>query len=633
MQKLKTILAYNELFIISISLLILSYINNVFIQCLIILGLLIISIKKQFILILVLLLSYVYFIQDISIKPDSNVQARIIQAKEKYAIASANNFKVIIYPNELLFENDIVEISNLKPISYPTNFDSFSFDDYLLKNDVKYQADYEVISLKQNYLRFITNKLDEAHFLYPLWANKGYGNTFINLFISLSMCIIGLRRILYNCFSLILPSKQAKVIASLICICLSLLINNSFLIFRFSYLIISEYLIKERIKRLSIFIILSLLIFQNINYSYAFLIPCLFNLIFCFDKNSIASKSLIIFLLLIQLSLFNKVNLIMLIAYPILALIASLLFMISSFAIIFDSSLLMSISKYLFDLLSLLDKLDVTLYLKLGKLSFILCLLIYLCYLQQPKLKYLIYICLLVIQGCYFKVINLFPQVTFFDIGQGDCILIDYGFNQDKVFYDCGDNPTNPRFEYNVLPYLRYNHINVDYFIVSHDDADHIGSLIELEERYPKMEVIVKPQSFKYGSLIQYASDNSNESSLIYHTKIGNLQYLFTGDIYQAQELRLMREYPSLKADILKVAHHGSLTSSNERFISNLKARYAIIGVGANNYYGHPHKDVLAVLERQQLAIYDTASYGAIRIINFYFFNLLLTARGNFVII
>ena len=91
-----------------------------------------------------------------------------------------------------------------------------------------------------------------------------------------------------------------------------------------------------------------------------------------------------------------------------------------------------------------------------------------------------------------------------------------------------------------------------------------------------------------------------------------NRRFLFLGDLNQAMEKQLLLIYPNLKADVVKLGHHGSRTSSNTDFLSHIEAKHGIISCGVNNRYGHPHSEVLETLEENQIKTWRTDQQGMI---------------------
>ncbi|MEA4822217.1 MAG: hypothetical protein VB122_08355, partial [Erysipelotrichales bacterium] len=106
--------------------------------------------------------------------------------------------------------------------------------------------------------------------------------------------------------------------------------------------------------------------------------------------------------------------------------------------------------------------------------------------------------------------------------------------------------------------------------------------------------------------------DNGNDNSLVIYLEANDLKYLFTGDISSIVEKNIIKEYPDLRIDVLKISHHGSKTSTSEEFLKSIKPTLAIISVGKNNYYGHPNFEVLVRLYRNNIKYYRTDLQGTI---------------------
>ena len=118
---------------------------------------------------------------------------------------------------------------------------------------------------------------------------------------------------------------------------------------------------------------------------------------------------------------------------------------------------------------------------------------------------------------------------------------------------------------------------------------------------------------------VNMISDNSiNNNSLVCKLNYKNYSMLFTGDIEAIAEKAILKKYSKnlniLKSDILKVAHHGSKTSSITEFIEKIKPKYAIIGVGEDNKFGHPSDSTIQNLEKANIRIYRTDKMGEIEI-------------------
>ena len=112
-------------------------------------------------------------------------------------------------------------------------------------------------------------------------------------------------------------------------------------------------------------------------------------------------------------------------------------------------------------------------------------------------------------------------------------------------------------------------------------------------------------------------SDNAiNNNSLVVKLVYKNFSMLFTGDIEEIAEKAILSKYAGkneiLKSDILKVAHHGSKTSSTKEFISAVEPKYAVIGVGKDNKFGHPADETIKMLQERNVKIYRTDFFGEI---------------------
>lgn len=291
-----------------------------------------------------------------------------------------------------------------------------------------------------------------------------------------------------------------------------------------------------------------------------------------------------------------------------------------------------------------------------------LTILIIVYYYYTPKQKresfkkYFIYFQLfliLVSAIIIFKPKNL--EIVYLDVGQGDSIAIHTSKNK-NILIDGGGNIFKQLNEENtgtqiVLPYLKYKAINsLDCVFISHPDGDHIIGIIELldyikinqifiadinnkndlleilESKANKYSVPIKRLSkgdrLKIDGLtfeILYpskniVSENYNNSSLVLYMDYNNSKFLFTGDIEKEGESEIVNNYTKLNTDILKVPHHGSKTSSTQNFIDIVKPKVAIISSSKNNYYGHPHKEVVDRYKNIDSKIYNTAYDGAISI-------------------
>ena len=114
----------------------------------------------------------------------------------------------------------------------------------------------------------------------------------------------------------------------------------------------------------------------------------------------------------------------------------------------------------------------------------------------------------------------------------------------------------------------------------------------------------------------QISENPLNNNAIVCMVKYKNRRILFTGDIEKVAENEMVKEYTNgLKADILKVGHHGSKTSTTKEFLDLINPSVALIGVGQNNKFGHPNEDVIKRLEEKNIQIYRTDEMGEISVV------------------
>lgn len=278
---------------------------------------------------------------------------------------------------------------------------------------------------------------------------------------------------------------------------------------------------------------------------------------------------------------------------------------------------------------------------------------------SNKKYYYFIFLIILIIVHSNINYFNTNPYIVFLDVGQGDSIFINLPHNKGNILIDTGGqlvsdeswqkrNNTYKIGEDTIIPYLKSIGVSkLDYLILSHGDADHMGESIDIVKQFKVNKVVMNdgvvvqlesqlikvlnelniPYVFgKQGDNIiinNYSFDilnpkiylNENDNSIVLHTIINNQGLLLAGDISSKTEKRLIKEYPHLKVDILKLGHHGSITSTSEELLDVYKPVYGIIQVGINNRFGHPSDIVLQRLRERNIKTFRTSLNGSIKVI------------------
>lgn len=226
-------------------------------------------------------------------------------------------------------------------------------------------------------------------------------------------------------------------------------------------------------------------------------------------------------------------------------------------------------------------------------------------------------------------------------MGQGDSTLI-VTPNDKSILIDGGGSENYDVGQNTILPYLLDRKITkIDYVIISHFDTDHVGGILtvlseinvgkvviakqyENSENYNEFLKTVKQKKIRVevvskGDKINIEKDVQiqilfpeekpieknalNNNSLVLKLSYKNFSMLFTGDIEAVAEERLVEIYANtnaLSTTILKIAHHGSKTSSIQEFLKLAQPQIAVIGVGGKNPYGHPNSAVIDSLMEQR---------------------------------
>ena len=248
--------------------------------------------------------------------------------------------------------------------------------------------------------------------------------------------------------------------------------------------------------------------------------------------------------------------------------------------------------------------------------------------------------------------------VDMIDVGQGDCILV-RAPDHTVWLFDGGSSDIKNVGENRIYPLLCAKAVTeIDYVFISHADEDHINGIIELfdcmdenfaiknlvlpeiqnaqhEENYMRLceqaqqagiqiqYVHAGDRFYSKDAVVQmaclhpvsgYAYQNSNDYSAVYLLQYHTFSMLFTGDVEAAGENAFLSEEQITPVSVLKVAHHGSKTSTTQALLAQAKPQLALVSCGINNQYGHPSDETIQRLEASNACIFATPQHGQITI-------------------
>lgn len=239
---------------------------------------------------------------------------------------------------------------------------------------------------------------------------------------------------------------------------------------------------------------------------------------------------------------------------------------------------------------------------------------------KKAKIIHVIAYLLVIVLWSLTAHISLSDQIYFLAVSNGDATVIIERFGRCTMVIDTGEGRRSE-----VTSFLKSNGIrSIDYLVITHGDLDHMGEALEIINQFQVNKIVTNEYDYSSGmsniiqnshnhqftrakqnevfscgtSFFQVLSpskdwNNTNNNSLVLLASVFGTSILFTGDIGVEVELDLIYNYPNLEFDILKVAHHGSITSTSFDLVNNSSFTQAVIMTGMNNRFGFPNSIVI----------------------------------------
>lgn len=545
----------------------------------------------------------------------------ISEIKQSYYVAKNQRTRVLVQSDLDLNFKDQIQVNSLEPIHTDDNFTLFSFTKYNASKNVFYKTrDVRLIkkstSLKSKLYAYIASQKNSKVLLSLYYGI--HEDTIDEIYTMLGYGYISAYFIVFNLLKRKYEDKKIRISLLILSI-----LFGSFFVFtlsltRFILYQISYLFFKSKSDQIGFTILCFSILYPTQVLSISFVLPILLQLIsyFCTDYKWIVQKMVLISVLFIY---FKKVDIVSFLLFNLLRKFYGCVFLLGMFIPDFVTLKIPSLTihyapQYVFIL------------------AFIV---VYIQCLKHFKWKYMILFLLPFLE----VFCNPFFQVYTLNIGQGDCSVIVEPFYKSVVMIDCGQSLYRDNVERIIFPFLENKNIHtIDTLILTHDDFDHSGGYDRLKEKV-KIKKVIKDSKDKvnvkypfYLLLQERKAKDENDSSIISYFTYDHLNYLFMGDASKEIEKQLMDAY-DLKADVIKVGHHGSNTSSDAAFLDSLDCKIALISAGYKNKYDHPSTETLKTLDHLHIHTFCTSTDGSIAIYSLHHFAFVVTNDGLFAII
>lgn len=606
------------------------------------------------------------------IKPSFNKKIYsgfVIDSKTNYFIFSSSLERLYVYNKDNQLEiGDYIEINGFKrELSFSNIESSFDFNKYLNNKGVynqlvaekiivKFSTPFRVNHTKEKFLNNFSSETKEflSEFLFGKNEDSPTMSVLKQLHVHKILSISGfyiyfLFNLFTYLFSIFFKKKKAKLFA-LFSLSIFLIFNlNRFSTIRifslllFSY--INEFLLKKRFNRLELLsglAIFFLLIDYNLAFQDSFIIGFFvsFYLILVNKfKNRIKNKIgkyiisylfLFLFFIPIELKFYNEINVLSFLSEIALSIFIFPLFTLSilSFFKIPLYSLTNNYFSFFKNISSFIGKIKISIYGDSFSLFFlfiyylILILILYLLLIRHKPLVNKVTNVLLFSLTLYFFPFNNYSsmEVSFINVGQGDATLIRY--KNEVALIDTGGLKSIDIATSSLIPFFKRKQIyDIDLLITTHDDFDHSGGKDSLIKNFKVKKYVKTSNAFPIKFANTYfinlnkwinVNNDENDNSLVIYFTFMDMRFLIMGDASYKIEEKIINDNESLPVDVLKVSHHGSSSATSKDFIKFISPKVAIISVGKNNNYGHPNKNVLATLRKENVIIKRTDIDGTI---------------------
>lgn len=567
--------------------------------------------------------------------PDGAMQITIKEIKASSMIAQTSDQKIIVYGMEHAGIGDTYQIqASCKPLNHLRNFAMFDFTNYYQKRSIYTTCHVENATLIESGNGIRTRLWNHVQSM-----EEPYGSILKQLLFGIQEEEEASYMIRSSGLHLSFLASQLRMLLMMFCTpmtagVLSLMLITGIgaitvwkeslarlLVFRFLQIL---YPTMDRKDQLGISMLIILGIYPYIADELCFVLPVMFRMVSIFQTHK-RNRYFTTYLVLIPIQFYymQEVNLLNILLFPLLRAIYAYSYLGAWLLCLFPHSIVFLFIQMLWQLAKVLERSWLLFHYQASiAFLFVWFYFVFRILSRNRKSDVRMLLLLMLYTQC-FAACKPYLEITMIDVGQGDCILIMLPFAQGNILIDAAGSETRDLASEIIVPILKAKGIEtLDLVIITHDDMDHSGSLSSLQQQIPIARLITeKPQhdiafgNFTFQFLLQDQTfADKNDNSLIVYFHAFDMEMLFMGDAGAEAEHALMREYPNLHADLLKVAHHGSKTASTQSFLHQIHPTLALISCGANNRYGHPHKETIHSLRKENVTILNSAKNGAVSI-------------------
>lgn len=647
----------HHLLFMALTCMIISYMNQLWIELFLIIIFLIYYIRhfQRHTLLYFCLLMLMLASVNLRMQPELPTTDIVVvkEIRSSYVIGEADGQKVILYSLEDINFGDVLKVDgDYQEIDGIHNDGEFYFVQWANRKGIYYSLNvknYQVIrqgsSLRQRLYAKVQSMDETKKDWYEMMFFGIHDDNMYFMAMSSGMHI----QMFIHLFTTIATIFFSSYMIGMVSVVMILLIGSStcfstsiirILCSRILYILCPSLSSKDRLGML---IIILIIFFPSFIYEMGFLLPIIFHLVYVFNIHKIKRwKINLLILLPFQFWFYQYIDITQMLYFIVFRYLYGIAYMVTWLC------LLLPICEPFLMLFSCMHQQISNFMLTSMKLYYLpnliwLGLWIYegISYLDTNHKRYLHSCILLMVYTQISPYLNPFFEIITIDVGQGDSTLFILPFHQGAMLLDVAGNINKDIPNDIIVPMLKKRGIHsLDLVVLTHDDFDHSGGLAQLQQQMDIKQVITtKQETVVFGPITFYMPlfdkiyESANDNSILLFFQLYDISMLFMGDGGYPCEEDLLKAFPNLKIDILKIGHHGSKHSSMPAFIHQLDPLIALISCGRHNRYGHPDDAVMETLDKEDVYPLVTAVQGSSSFYFSKFISFYKTADGEFGII